>query len=250
MRIEINMKMRIFAILNQKLPAATGKCLAAFLFVVLSSIQVEAQSTKLQMHDLAPDWNQKEVCDNGNGYRPETINTPTFNLSFNASKHNLKDARYEYVWEAKVNDEPWKAVQSGKDVVAIPSCRPATLFNKANGAPPMKCYWRLRARDIANDSDWAESTEFSLTLASVLQVTYTTQADNNNIGKTTVDLRVNGGFLVKTFEWEAVNTNHKIPEGQNQVEDPKGLIPGQYRVTVSDGCSKKALLIDTQILSQ
>ncbi|MBK8684870.1 MAG: hypothetical protein IPN26_07660 [Bacteroidetes bacterium] len=124
------MKMRIFAKLNQKLPAATGKCLTAFLFVVLSSIQVEAQSTKLQMHALAPDWNQKEVCDNGNGYRPETINTPTFNLSFNASKHNLKDARYEYVWEAKVNDEAWKAVQSGKDVVAIPSFRPATLLTK------------------------------------------------------------------------------------------------------------------------
>lgn len=216
------MNLKIFARLNKKLPI-TGKCLTAFFFVVLSSLQMEAQSTKLQMFARATDFNQNEFCDNGKGIRPEAIHAPTSSLSFHASKHNLKDARYEYVWEAKVFHGAWKAVQSGKDLATNLSFRPAALFNQANGALPMRCYWRLRARDIDNDSECAESTAFTLKLAGGHQVTCATQADINYNCNTTINLVVFGGFLSEGQSRTSEKPERKGFENHRNEGNPSGV---------------------------
>lgn len=216
-------------------------------FMLLAGFVVYGQedSHSLSLHMNAPDWHTKEVCDPGKGYQPALITAPTISLVYKQSNYNLKDAQYEYVWMQQIGAEEWKTVQTGKSDGFVPPCKPGMLHHDGTNKAPIKISWKLKVRDLANQTAWAESDIYYLTLASTLNVTYTTRLSAKDNKKTTIDLTVSGGFSSKSITWTSEKGEGEVPLDQMNLEDPDGLIPGTYKVVVTDGCNTKALTIST-----
>lgn len=219
--------------------------LTAFMLMAGYVVYGQEGARSLSLHMNAPEWHQKEVCDPGKGYQASLITAPTISLVYKQSDYELKDAQYEYVWMQQMGNGEWKAMRNGKSDGFVPPFKPEVLHHDGSNKAPVKISWKLRVRDIANQTAWAESDIYYLTLASTLNVTYTTRLSAKDNKKNTIDLTVSGGFSSKIITWSAEKGQGEVPQDQINLEDPDGLIPGTYKVVVTDGCNTKALTINT-----
>ncbi|HNB80907.1 MAG TPA: hypothetical protein PLP34_04225 [Chitinophagaceae bacterium] len=189
------------------------------------------------MKGLAPDWNNILVCDNGKGYTPSPINAPS--LSYTGVPD--EESKYDYEWQMKSGNGEWKSFQSAKGVEFIPSGRVPVLTNAA-GSTELTYSFRLKVDDKTYHLQ-AETEEYTIRIASAPAPYYDIVNNANGI---LIDLQVKGGGGVKKFAWASADGRNNIPSSQSKVEDPSGLKPGSYKVTISDAvCNPIVHLINT-----
>lgn len=195
--------------------------------------------TEMHVFTLAPEWNGLEVCNPGGGYKPTPINAP----STSYSGKDIKEGLYDYVWEQKVDNESWVEVSAEKSVKSIPACKIKPLFNKNENGTSKKFSWRLKVKDLANGNLTSESEVYTLILSSEMILKFRSTTSSNN--KINIDLTVIGGMSPMTYEWKSTDSKNKIPTASTSQEDPEGLIPGEYQITVKDQCSSVSQIINT-----
>jgi len=205
---------------------------ACFLLINLSSALLFAQSPLMHLNAIAPSWDGKEFCDGGNGYDAELINAPT--ISYTGAK--VDEVAYHFAWERKINDGKWEEVSSGHKISFIPAFNPPVVFNKKAGKTDIY-YWRLKVTDLINNNQTATSSTYTFKVISGLVASHKMIASTSNPGKFSIDLSVEGGHADKSFSWISLDKANKFPNSEISKQRPDGLIPGAYKVTISDkGC--------------
>jgi hypothetical protein len=208
--------------------------------LLLTPSFIYAQKTIMRMEMITPEWNGKQVCDEGNGYRLTPINAPAINYSGN----QIKDAKYNYVWEQKINNDVWTEVASANNTTAIKGFNPKFIYNRIAGSAVKQYVWRIKVTDIANGNQTLVSEEYSISLASPMLIQSETKAQDAHNTKYSFQITVTGGFANKTYRWKSLDQK-QIPEIQAQREDPKDLAPGNYEVTVQDACTSMSKKLNT-----
>jgi len=204
-----------------------------FLLNIIISNLVNAQSkTHMSLFGISPEWNGKEFCDSGNGFKPSRISAPLISYAGN----NTDIPLYNYTWEQRINGGSWVEIASGKSVKIIPSCYPAVLYYKSEGTKPILYNWRLKLINISS-KETLESEIYSLSLMSSMSLQKMITQNQQDKNKYNVDLRVVGGLSNKSFEWKSLNPKVNLTSTQKTAEDPVGLPAGEYQITIKDGCS-------------
>jgi len=204
-----------------------------FLIIVIISNLANAQSkTHMSLFAISPEWNGKEFCDSGNGFKPSRISAPLISYSGNSANIPL----YNYTWEQRINGESWVEIALGKSVRTIPSCYPAVLYYKSEGIKPILYNWRLKLVNVSS-KETLESEIFSLSLMSSMSLHKMITQNQQDKNKYNVDLRVVGGLAIKSFEWKSLTPKVNLTSTQKNAEDPVGLPAGEYQITIKDGCS-------------
>ncbi len=207
---------------------------------IVSMYHVDAQSPKLGMAAIAPEWNGKQVCD---GYDPTPINSPTFSYSGNG----IQEPSYDYSWKQKVDDGAWEDVSAAKKSQFIPSFDPPVLTNTKSGQETHHYSWKLVVTDLGNGAQTVESEAFTLSVTSSISSSYKVVSQKSADGKSSINLTVSGGLPGYTYKWSSLDSKITFPSSQINMKDATGLLPGLYQVLIKDkSCPEVKLVIDTR----
>lgn len=203
-------------------------------FTLLFFSQItDAQAVKMNIFTNAPEWNNRQFCDNGSGVKLSPINAPS--ISYSSKDVNMiKDAVYTYSWEQKQNDGNWVVVSSGKQQQSVPGFKPPVLYYEGNSKLPVTKFWRLTVKDEANGGDFLTSDIFSVTLGIKPEVAITVSPNPSSQKKIDFHTTTTGGFPGKQYTWRPNTGGGSVPTTQMHVEHPVGLDPGVYIVEIDD----------------
>jgi len=210
---------------------------SVFLFIILfSSVSaLVAQTPKMHVFAIAPDWNGKEFCAGNAGYRLSPINAPSISYSGMLSATDLVEPSYDWAWMQKIDKGEWSVVSSANEAKFLPSYYPPILYNKEPGSPLQVYSWKLIVTDIANGKQRVESDAYSASLSSTMIASHVIIPEKTDKNKVSINLSVSGGLSVKKYEWVKVSETGSLPSTQENHEDPSGLVSGIYKVTIKDG---------------